>query len=49
MSQPLWLYLIRTAEEVIDGARRYFMSAVDAKFKFALTLKYKNITAAIRI
>ena len=35
-----------TVEKVIEGTKRYFMSAVDAKLKFALTLEYKNITSA---
>jgi len=34
-----------TVEKVIDGVKRYFMSAIDAKLKFALTLEYRNITA----
>ena len=34
-----------TVEKVIDGVKRYFMSAIDAKLKFALTLEYKNITS----
>lgn len=34
-----------TVEKVVDGIRYYFMSAIDAKMKFALTLKYKRITA----
>ena len=35
-----------TVEKVIDGVKRYFMSAVDAKLKFALTLEYSRITAS---
>ena len=34
-----------TVEKIIDGLKRYFMSAVDAKLKFALTLEYSGITA----
>ena len=34
-----------TVEKVIDGVKRYFMSAIDAKLKFALTLEYPRITA----
>jgi transposase InsO family protein len=34
-----------TVEKVIDGVKRYFMSAIDAKLKFALTLEYSRITA----
>lgn len=34
-----------TVEKVIDGMKRYFMSAIDAKLKFALTLEYSRITA----
>jgi transposase InsO family protein len=35
-----------TVEKIIDGIKRYFLSAIDAKLKFALTLEYKNITSA---
>jgi hypothetical protein len=35
-----------TVEKVIEGLKRYFMSAVDAKLKFALTLEYPRITAS---
>jgi len=34
-----------TVEKIIEGVRRYFMSAIDAKLKFALTLEYPRITA----
>jgi len=34
-----------TVEKVIDGTRRYFMSAIDAKLKFALTLEYPTQTS----
>jgi len=34
-----------TVEKVTEGLKRYFMSAVDAKLKFALTLEYRNITS----
>jgi putative transposase len=34
-----------TVEKIVDGTRHYFMSAIDAKMKFALTLKYNRITA----
>ena len=34
-----------TVEKVIDGLKRYFMSAIDAKLKFALTLEYSRIIA----
>jgi hypothetical protein len=34
-----------TVEKIIDGIKYYFMSAIDAKMKFALTLKYKRITS----
>lgn len=34
-----------TVEKIIDGQRWYFMSAIDAKLKFALTLEYSRITA----
>ena len=34
-----------TVEKIVDGVRYYFMSAIDAKMKFALTLKYKRITS----
>ncbi len=34
-----------TVEKIIAGVKRYFMSAVDAKLKFALTLEYSKITA----
>jgi len=33
-----------TVTRIIDGQRRYFISAIDAKGKFALTLEYKNAT-----
>ncbi len=32
-------------EKIIAGVKRYFMSAIDAKLKFALTLEYSRITA----
>ncbi len=35
-----------TVEKVIAGTRRYFMSAIDAKLKFALTIEYPRITSA---
>jgi len=35
-----------TVAKIIDGVKRYFMSAIDAKLKFALTLEYSRITAA---
>jgi len=35
-----------TVEKIVDGVRYYFMSAIDAKMKFALTLKYKRITSS---
>jgi len=34
-----------TVEKVIDGVKRYFMSAIDAKLKFALSLEYSRITS----
>lgn len=34
-----------TVEKIVDGTKYYFMSAIDAKMKFALTLKYKRITS----
>lgn len=34
-----------TVERITDGVKDYFMSAIDAKMKFALTLNYKRITA----
>lgn len=35
-----------TVEKIVDGTKYYFMSAIDAKMKFALTLKYTRITSA---
>ena len=35
-----------TVERITDGVKDYFMSAIDAKMKFALTLNYKRITSA---
>ena len=34
-----------TVEKVVDGVKRYFMSAIDIKLKFALTLEYPRITS----
>ena len=34
-----------TVTRVTDGVKDYFMSAIDAKGKFALTLRYKHITS----
>lgn len=34
-----------TVERITDGVKDYFMSAIDAKMKFALTLQYKRITS----
>lgn len=34
-----------TVERITDGIRDYFISAIDAKMKFALTLNYKRLTA----
>ncbi|MFH0942622.1 MAG: integrase core domain-containing protein [Candidatus Beckwithbacteria bacterium] len=34
-----------TVERITDGLRDYFISAIDAKLKFALTLNYKRLTA----
>ena len=35
-----------TVIKVTDGMRQYFISAIDAKLKFALTLQYPRLTAA---
>ena len=35
-----------TVERITDGAKDYFMSAIDARMKFALTLTYKRNTSA---
>ena len=35
-----------TVEKVVDGTRRYFISAIDAKLKFALTLEYPRLNSA---
>jgi len=35
-----------TVEKIITGVKRYFMSAIDAKLKFALTIEYPRITSA---
>ena len=34
-----------TVERITDGVKDYFMSAIDARMKFALTLRYKHITS----
>ena len=34
-----------TVERITDGVRDYFISAIDAKMKFALTLNYPRLTA----
>ena len=34
-----------TVERITDGMKDYFISAIDAKMKFALTLNYKQLTA----
>lgn len=34
-----------TVEKITDGIRDYFISAIDAKMKFALTLQYQRLTA----
>jgi hypothetical protein len=34
-----------TVEKIIDGTRRYFISAIDAKLKFALTLEYSRLNS----
>jgi len=34
-----------TVERITDGIRDYFISAIDAKLKFALTLNYQRLTA----
>lgn len=34
-----------TVERITEGVKDYFMSAIDAKMKFALTLRYKRITS----
>lgn len=34
-----------TVEKIIDGTRRYFMSAIEVKSRFALTLEYPRITS----
>ena len=34
-----------TVERITDGMKDYFISAIDAKMKFALTLNYKRLTA----
>jgi len=35
-----------SVERITDGVRDYFISAIDARMKFALTLQYKRLTAA---
>ena len=35
-------------ERITDGIRDYFISAVDAKMKFALTLNYQRLTSKKR-
>jgi len=35
-----------TVEKIIAGVKRYFMSAIDARLKFALTIEYPRITSA---
>lgn len=35
-----------TVERITDGVKDYFMSAIDAKLKFAVTLNYKRISSA---
>ena len=35
-----------TVERIIAGVKRYFMSAIDARLKFALTIEYPRITSA---
>ena len=34
-----------TVERITDGVKDYFISAIDAKMKFALTLTYKRLTS----
>lgn len=34
-----------TVERITDGVKDYFMSAIDARMKFALTLRYTHITS----
>jgi hypothetical protein len=34
-----------SVEKIVDGIRYYFTSAIDAKMKFSLTLKYRNLTS----
>ena len=34
-----------TVERITDGVKDYFISAIDAKMKFALTLPYKRLTS----
>lgn len=34
-----------TVERITDGVKDYFMNAIDAKMKFALSLNYKRITS----
>ena len=45
--KPLdWGYIISdSVERVTDGIREYFISAIDIKMKFALTLNYKRLTS----
>ena len=35
-----------TVERITDGIKDYFVSAIDAKMKFALTLNYERLTSA---
>lgn len=35
-----------SVERITDGIKDYFMSAIDAKMKFSLTLNYKRLTSA---
>lgn len=41
-----WGYIISdSVERVTDGIKEYFISAIDIKMKFALTLNYKRLTS----
>ena len=45
--KPEYGYILAdTVERITDGVKSYYMSAIDAKMKFALTLRYRRNTSS---
>lgn len=44
-AKRFWLYSIRYSSRGIGGVKEYFISAIDTKLEFVLTVSYKGLTS----